>query len=84
MLNLENVMAFCQSSDPSNQPCLPKTSILGIFFFLMGAPHVYAFFNPPFKDIENATMPKLVTLVLTSGVLASLVEWLILRNAGMV
>jgi hypothetical protein len=82
MLNLENVMASYQTSDRSNQPCLPKASIIGVFFFLMGAPHVYAFFNPSLNSRENVMMPKLVTLVLTAGVLASLIEWLIVKGSG--
>jgi hypothetical protein len=75
-------MAFHQTSTPPGQPRLSKTSILGVFFFLMGAPHVYAFFNPPLEDRGNIGMPKLLTLVLTAGVLASLIEWLMLKGTG--
>jgi len=75
-------MAFHQTSNSSSQPRLSKTSILGILFFLMGAPHVYAFFNPPLQDRENDGMPKLLPLVLTAGVLASLIEWLMLKGTG--
>lgn len=77
-------MAPYQTSTPSSQPHLAKTSILGIIFFLLGAPHIYGFFNPPLKEGGNTMIPRFITLVLTAGAVASLIEWLILRSTGMV
>jgi hypothetical protein len=72
-------MASYQTSAASNQPRFGKANILGVFFFLMGAPHVYVFFNPNPRDRENTLMPKFVTLVLTASALAGLIEWLVLK-----
>lgn len=49
----------------------------------MGVPHIYGFLTSSAKDRENPIVPKLVTLVLTVGAVAGLVEWLMLKSVGM-
>jgi hypothetical protein len=73
-------MVSHQTSTPSKEPRLPKVSILGVLFFLMGAPHIYAYLTRPLKCGKNVTMPNLTTMALTAGTLAGLMEWLMLKK----
>lgn len=76
-------MAPYQTSAPANQPRLVKTNILGLILFLLGAPNIFGFLNASPQDAENTMIPRFVTLVLTAGALASVIEWLVQRGAGL-
>ncbi|MGD1904793.1 MAG: hypothetical protein ACFB0C_02230 [Leptolyngbyaceae cyanobacterium] len=66
------------TTDPINtnlsQPNLGRTSILGLLFFMMGAPHLYAAIKPSSHSQASFGVPRYVLVVALAGAIASLVE----------
>jgi hypothetical protein len=66
-----------QSNSPLIAPKPSKLSVLGIIFFIMGAPNLYAFMQ---RRTENTTysgsgFPRYALVVLVAIAIASLIEW---------
>lgn len=61
--------------NPANPP---KTSILGLIFFLMGAPNLYSLLQKQSQPQDRATFPRIITIALFAGAIASAIELAIL------
>lgn len=68
-----------RSATPSTPASrLPKTNILGIIFFLMGAPNLYSLMQKPPQPQDRSTFPRIITIALFAGAIASAIELSIL------
>lgn len=69
-------MAMRPSYSHIDQPALPKTSILGIVFFLLGAPNLYSLVRSQQRPQGQSlsTFPRFVMLALFAGAIAGAIE----------
>lgn len=58
----------------ADQANFPKTSILGIIFFLMGAPNLYSLLNSRPAEKAPAMFPRFLLLAVFAGAIASAIE----------
>lgn len=56
----------------------PKTSVLGLIFFLMGAPNLYSLLQKRSQFQERSGFPRIITIALFAGAIASAIELAIL------
>jgi hypothetical protein len=59
---------------PHSQPGFSRTSILGLIFFMLGAPHLYAFLKRPCHQPQVSGVTRYALMALVAGAIASLVE----------
>ncbi|NJN23077.1 MAG: hypothetical protein HC812_20265 [Leptolyngbya sp. RL_3_1] len=57
-----------------HQPDFSRTSILGLIFFMLGAPHLYAFLKRPATGPQLSGVTRYALMALVAGAIASLVE----------
>ncbi|PSN19122.1 hypothetical protein C7271_08905 [filamentous cyanobacterium CCP5] len=67
-------MAIRSAHSEINSDQLPKTSILGIIFFLIGAPTLYSLLRRQPQSQEHFTFPRIITIALFAGAIASAIE----------
>lgn len=56
------------------QPNASQVSIVGLIFFLLGAPHLYGFLKRRAERPKSSRTAQLVMLALLAGAIASVVE----------
>lgn len=59
---------------------LPKANVLGIFFFLLGAPHIYSALTRNLAVPERFTTARYVMVALIAGAIASIIEASLLNH----
>lgn len=61
---------------------LTKTNILGIIFFLFGAPHIYGALKQGLVVPERFTTARYVMVALIAGAIASIIEFSVLSHTS--
>lgn len=56
------------------QPKFPNMSALGIIFFILGAPNIYAFLNRPAESPRSNRAPRYAWFALVAMAIAGIVE----------
>lgn len=65
----------------NDRSSLPKTNVLGIIFFLFGAPHIYGALKQGLVVPERFTTARYVMVALIAGAIASIIEFSVLTHA---
>ncbi len=58
-----------------SQPELAKTNVLGIIFFILGVPNLYAWFSRTRQRSMPAPLNRYALLILLAGMFAGIVEF---------
>jgi hypothetical protein len=74
----ENAMTTAQMTPPAGQKSSSSVSVLGILFFLLGAPHVYGALKRRAEQPKRFSPATYAVAVLLTGAIATAVEFSIL------
>lgn len=68
-----------KQADPGyGQSGFPQTSVLGLIFFMLGVPNLYALLNRPANASGQPRAARYAVLVLLAGVFAGIFEFSVL------